>query len=98
MDYDIYGLAAFSKKGEYFRNNVWWRALWDYITVGRPYQPIVLRELRQELEALELGHEPDSFLTKVRQKLLESYKNGIETRRSKSSRRPGQFKKSKASK
>ena len=35
MGFDIYGLAARSKKGEYFRNNVWWwRPLAEYV-LGR---------------------------------------------------------------
>jgi len=32
MGFDIVGIKAKSKKGEYFRNNVWyWRPLWSYI-------------------------------------------------------------------
>ena len=32
MGFDLYGTAALSAEGEYFRNNVWWwRPLWDYI-------------------------------------------------------------------
>jgi hypothetical protein len=32
MGFDLYGLAAKSKKGEYFRNNVWfWRPLAEYV-------------------------------------------------------------------
>ena len=31
MGMDVYGKNATSKKGEYFRNNVWWwHPLWDY--------------------------------------------------------------------
>lgn len=31
MGYDLYGKKAISKKGEYFRNNVWWwRKLWEF--------------------------------------------------------------------
>ena len=33
MGFDIYGTKATSKKGEYFRNNVWWwKPLADYVT------------------------------------------------------------------
>ena len=32
MGFDLYGIKAISKKGEYFRNNVWWwRPLWVYV-------------------------------------------------------------------
>ena len=32
MGFDIYGIAATNKKGDYFRNNVWWwRPLWAYV-------------------------------------------------------------------
>jgi hypothetical protein len=32
MGFDLMGLRATSKKGEYFRNNVWyWRPLWEYV-------------------------------------------------------------------
>lgn len=32
MGFDVYGIAASSEAGEYFRNNVWWwRPLWGYI-------------------------------------------------------------------
>ena len=32
MGFDVYGINAASKKGEYFRNNVWyWRPLWRYV-------------------------------------------------------------------
>lgn len=36
MGYDIYGTKPRNKKGEYFRNNVWWwRRLWDLcVSVG----------------------------------------------------------------
>lgn len=31
MGFDLYGIKAKSKSGEYFRNNVWWwRKLWDF--------------------------------------------------------------------
>lgn len=34
MGFDLYGLKVASKKGEYFRNNVWWwRPLWDFVCV-----------------------------------------------------------------
>lgn len=32
MGFDLMGLRAKNKRGEYFRNNVWyWRPLWDYV-------------------------------------------------------------------
>jgi DnaJ-class molecular chaperone len=32
MGFDVFGIAARSEKGEYFRNNVsWWRPLADYV-------------------------------------------------------------------
>jgi len=32
MGFDIYGHKPINKKGDYFRNNVWWwRPLWDYV-------------------------------------------------------------------
>lgn len=32
MGFDVYGLAARSENGEYFRNNVWgWRRLWAFV-------------------------------------------------------------------
>ena len=31
MGYDLYGIKAKNKKGEYFRNNIWWwRPLWIF--------------------------------------------------------------------
>jgi hypothetical protein len=33
MGFDLYGIKPKNKKGEYFRNNVWWwRPLWEYIS------------------------------------------------------------------
>ena len=34
MGFDLYGESPKNKKGEYFRNNVWWwRPLWQYVAV-----------------------------------------------------------------
>ena len=45
------------------------------------YLDDVEKELRQQLEELEVGREPDDFLRNVRSKLLESFKNGVATER-----------------
>ena len=35
MGFDLYGQAPKSKRGEYFRNNVWWwRHLWTLVTLA----------------------------------------------------------------
>jgi hypothetical protein len=37
MGFDLYGTKAKSKKGEYFRNNVWWwRRTWDFVVLVSP--------------------------------------------------------------
>ena len=49
MGFDIYGVAAKSERGEYFRNNIWW---W------RPMQLLISlssREILTEEEVVELG-------------------------------------------
>ena len=49
MGFDIYGVAAKSERGEYFRNNVWW---W------RPLQVLILLscyDILSDKDKLELG-------------------------------------------
>ena len=59
------------------------------------YLDDVEKELRQRLEELEVGREPDDFLRNVRSKLLESFKNGAAAERK---RKQNKYKKSQASK
>ena len=48
MGFDLYGLAATSENGAYFRNNCWWwRPLWNFtcklLYPGRCYGNIIKR-------------------------------------------------------
>lgn len=50
MGFDVYGKNPKNKKGEYFRNNVWWwHPLWDYCLNVHP----------QVAEKVQYGHSND---------------------------------------
>jgi hypothetical protein len=78
MGFDLYGIKAINKKGEYFRNNVWgWRPLWNYIcNVGKN----ILTNKDMEEGEWNNGHTINATKTK---KLVEALEASIKNKTAK---------------
>ena len=76
MGFDLTGINAKNKKGEYFRNNVWyWRPLWDYVCVVCDK---ILSKKDKENGEWNNGHTINAIKAeKITKALEESIQNGF---------------------
>lgn len=73
MGMDVYGKAAKSEVGEYFRRNVWgWRPLWEYVELNHP-EAVELVEHGYSNSGDGLGARGSKKLAKL---LMEDYTSG----------------------
>ena len=75
MGFDLYGIHARSKKGEYFRNNVWWwRRLWSFVAQECSD---ILTEEEIENGSFNNGYEySQETAEKIAERLTECVKDG----------------------